>query len=154
MGIEPLETAESSDYPTCRQLSVFLENRLGQLLRVTRILEDEPIRILGLSVDGTIDCAIVRLLVDKPEEARTALVDSGFAVTESEVLVIELPPGKRGIMVVSAALIAGEVNINNLYPVWASNEHGACLAVQVDDQPQAARALAMKKLRVLHQSDL
>jgi hypothetical protein len=154
MGIEPLETAESHEHPACRQLSVFLENRLGQLLRVTRLIEDEPVRILGLSVDGTIDCAIVRLLVDDPDAARTALVDSGFAVTESEVMVVELPPGKRGIMAVSSALIAGEVNINYLYPVWPSETHGPCLAIQVDDEAQAVRALATKRLRIIHQFEL
>ncbi|TWT44539.1 hypothetical protein RAS1_09540 [Phycisphaerae bacterium RAS1] len=155
MSIEPLETAEGAEYPGCHQLSVFLENRLGQLLRLVRVLEAESISILGLCVEGTVDCAIVRLLVDQPELARRMFTDAGFAVSESEILVAELPPGQRGIASVAAALIAGEVNINYLYPVWAAGEwHGPCLAIQVDNLVQAVGVLRAKRLRVLSQDEL
>lgn len=155
MSIEPLETAEGAEYPGCHQLSVFLENRLGQLLRLTRVLESENVSILGLCVEGTIDCAIVRLLVDQPDLARRLFTDAGFAVSESEILVVELPAGSRGIATVSSALIAGEVNINYLYPVWAAGEwHGPCLAIQVDNIVQAASVLRGKRLRVLSQDEL
>src|SRR5512147_2915542 len=99
MSIEPLETAEGSDHPCCRQLSVFLENRVGQLLRIARLLEDEPVHILGLSVDASVDCAIVRLLVDDPDLAHQILSDARFALSQSEVLVVPLP-AERGILTV------------------------------------------------------
>lgn len=154
MGAEPLETMEGQDWPTCRQLSVFLENRLGQLLRVTRLLEDEPISILGMAVDASVDCAVVRLLVNDPDAAVLALRDAGFAVSESELLVVELPPGKRGIMTLCTALITGEVNINYVYSVWAAGGGRPCLAVQVDDIPAAAHVLAKGKFIVVRQSEL
>ena len=154
MSIEPLETAEGSDHPYCRQLSVFLENRVGQLLRIARLLEDEPVHILGLSVDAAADCAIVRLLVDDPDLARQVLADARFALSESEILVIPLPPGKHGILTVCTALIAGEININYVYTVWATSERQPCLAIQVDDLQSAVTVLRSKKFRVLDQSEL
>ncbi len=155
MNLEPLETAEGSEFPCCRQLSVFLENRLGQLLRITRLLENEPIVILGLSVEGTVDCAILRLLVNDPDLARSVLRDAGYAVSESEMLVVEVPPGRRGLMTVCAALIAGEININYVYAVWPSNDEGRpCVAIQVDNVASAGAVLASKKFRVLDQSEL
>lgn len=154
MNVEPLETAEGSDYPCCRQLSIFLENRLGQLLRITRLLEDEPIHILGLSADASVDCAIARLLVDDPDLARRTLTDAQFALTESEMLVVELPPGRRGIMTICSALISAEVNINYVYTVWASRDRRPCLAIQVDDVPNAIQVLLSKKFRVLDQDEL
>ena len=36
-------------FPLVRQVSVFLENRPGQLLRLTQAFEDQEIKILGLS---------------------------------------------------------------------------------------------------------
>lgn len=154
MGTEPLETIEAHDYPTCRQLSVFLENRLGQLMRVTRLFEDEPVHILGMSVDASVDCAIVRLLVDDPDAAHQILRDAGFAASESELLVVELPEGKRGILTLCSSLIAGEVNINYVYSVWAGKDRRPCLAIQVDSLTNAVRALNKNKFVILQQHEL
>ncbi len=154
MSTEPLETMEAHDFPTCRQLSVFLENRLGQLMRITRLLEDEPVHILGMSVDAAVDCAIVRLLVDDPDAAHQILRDANFAASESELLVVALPEGRRGILTLCSALIAGEVNINYVYSVWAGSDRRPCLAIQVDNLANAVKALQKNKFVVLQQSEL
>lgn len=154
MSIEPLETAYGSDYPCCQQLSVFLDNSVGQLLRLTRLLDGVDIRILALSVEGSIDCAIVRLLVDKPDEAARMITDAGFAVSESELVVVELPPGKRGILTACQALLTGEVNIHYTYPLLASRDGAAALAFQVDNHELAVSVLRSRRFQVLDQSDL
>jgi len=154
MSLKPFETAHGAEFHGCRQLNIFLENRLGQLLRVTKLLEAEPIRILGLSIEGKVDCAILRILVNDPEATRELCHAAGLAHTESEVLVVQLPPGKRGIMTISAALIAAEVNINYAYTAWAGAEQRPCLAIQVDNLPLAVRALVEKGFRVLAQDEL
>jgi hypothetical protein len=151
---EPLETAQGGDFAGCRQLSVFLENRLGQLLRLTRIFEDGDVNILALSVEGSIDCAIVRLLVNDPDAAHKMLSDAGFPSSETEVVVVELPPGRRGIMVVCAALISGEININYLYPLIRGSDENPALAIQVDDLAGATNVLQARKFRVLQQFEL
>jgi hypothetical protein len=154
MNVEPLKTADGAEHPYCRQLSVFLENRVGQLLRIVRLLEDEPVHILGLSVDASVDCAILRLLVDDPDLAHQILSDARFALSESEILVVPLPAGNRGILTVCSALIAGEVNINYVYTVWAMTDRQPCLAIQVDDVQNATRVLRTKDFRILDQSEL
>jgi len=154
MNAEPFQTAEGSEYPCCRQLSVFLENRLGQLLRITRLLEDEPVHILGLSVDASVDCAIVRLLVDDPDLAHQILTDARFALSQSEIVVVELPEGNKAIMTLCSALITAEVNINYVYTVWAGKDRRPCLAIQVDDVQNAIRVLNRNKFCVLTEQEL
>ena len=154
MSLEPLETAAGSDFPLCRQLAVFVENRLGQLLRLTRLFEKTDVSILAVSVAGATDCAIVRLLVNDADAAHEMLTAAHFAVSESELLVVELPAGKRGIRSVCETLIAGEVNMNYIYPLLPHDKYAACMAIQVDDLPQAAAVLAARKFRLLDQSDL
>jgi hypothetical protein len=154
MSLEPLETAEGSDFPLCRQQSVFLENRLGQLLRLTRLFAGSDIHIRGLSVEGSIDCAIVRLIVDDPDGGAELLSEARFPVTETEILIVELPPGKRGIMSICAALIAGEVNINYMYPLLPGPKVASSIAIQVDNPPTAATVLKQKQFRVLTQSEI
>ena len=78
MSLEPLETAEAHDSPTVRQLSVFIENRVGQLLQLTRMLERTDIHILGLSMVNSVDCAVIRMIVDDPDEAHQRFTESGF----------------------------------------------------------------------------
>ncbi|MBI5863727.1 MAG: hypothetical protein HZB38_04320 [Planctomycetes bacterium] len=154
MALEPLGTAEGSEFPLVRQISVFLDNRLGQLLRLTKLFDASEIHILAISVDGSIDCAIVRIIVDDPDEASRMLREARFPVSETDLLVVELPSGKRGMMAVCAALISGEININYTYPLLPGTNRGACIAIQVDNLPQAAAILTDKKFRVLDQSQL
>lgn len=154
MSLEPLETASGSDFPLCRQLSVFVENRLGQLLRLTREFEKGNLRIRAVTVEGATDCAIVRLLVDDPDAGHEMLGNASFAVSETELLVVELPSGKRGIRSICEALIAGEVNMNYIYPLLPDEKRAACVAIQVDNLPQAAGVLNARKFRLVDQSDL
>lgn len=154
MNIEPLETAEGSDFPSCCQLSVFLENRVGQLLRLTRLLDGADISIRALSVEGSTDCAILRLLVDKPDEAQRMITDAGFAVSLTDVIVVELPHGKRGILTVCQALITGEVNIHYTYPLLSPPGGAATLAAKVDNLELAVSVLRARDFVVLSQGDL
>lgn len=154
MALEPLETAHGGDHHGCQQLSVFLENRVGQLLRLTRLFEGTELHILGISVESTIDCAIVRIMVDDPDTAHRMLCDAGFAVAMSEVIVVELPPGKRGMLVLCRALLSGEVNIDYIYPMIATSSLPACMAIHVDNMALAVSNLVRQKFRVLDQSDL
>lgn len=154
MSLEPLETAAGGDHPYCRQLSVFLENRLGQLLRITRLFDSSEIRILAISVEGSVDCAIVRLIVDDPDTAHKMLSDAGFALSEAEVVVVGLPFGKRGIMSVCGTLIAAEININYIYSMLPRGERGSCMVIHTDNLSQATESLRARKLVVYDQSDL
>ena len=108
---KPYETLEGHGAPAVRQISVFVENRLGQLLSITQVLEKKDIKMLALSIVDLVDCAIVRLLFDAADEAIHVLRDAGFSVTVAEVVVVRLPKGKRGLLTVWSALLGAEVNI-------------------------------------------
>ena len=103
MDVEPLQTAEGSDYPCCRQLAIFLENRVGQLLRIMRLLEDEPVRILGLSADASVDCAILRMLVNDPDLAREILGDAHDIVIEKNSIRARRDRPSAGVYVAASA---------------------------------------------------
>jgi len=154
MSVEPLETASSHDFPTVRQLSVFLENRLGQLLRLTQLLDATEIRILAVSVVNAGDCAIIRMIVDSPDEATELFRQGRFSVSETEILVVSLPHGKRALLHTWTALLTGEVNIAYTYPMLINPAGSPALVVQADNLEMAAKVLRSKKFAVLDQSDL
>lgn len=61
-------TMRGRDYPTIRQFTVFLENRVGQLLEVVRRFEGSKVRIVALSINDATECAFVRFLLSHPEQ--------------------------------------------------------------------------------------
>src|SRR5258706_14127270 len=86
-------TARGRDYPAIRQFTVFLENRVGQLLEVIRRFENSKVRIVALSISDATECAFVRFLLSHPEQGREVLERAGLAIVESDLIGIELPEG-------------------------------------------------------------
>ena len=72
------ETMRGRNYPTIRQFTVFLENRVGQLLEVVRRFEGTGIRIVALSINDSAECAFVRFIVSPPERGRDILEPAGL----------------------------------------------------------------------------
>jgi hypothetical protein len=154
MSIEPFKTAEAQDTPTIRQLSVFIENRVGQLLRLAKMFDSTDIRILAISVVYSVDCAICRMIVDQPDQAREVLGKVGFQVSDAELIVVSLPHGRRALLHTWAALLDGEINIHYTYPLLIRPKGCAAIAVLPDNLDQAVRVLRERDFEVLDQEDL
>src|SRR5208283_5996681 len=90
-----LATARGRNYPSIRQFTVFLENRVGQLLEVVRRFEGSKVRFVALSIVDASECAFVRFLLSHPEEGREILERAGLAIIESDLIGVELPPGPQ-----------------------------------------------------------
>jgi hypothetical protein len=132
---------------------VFLENRCGQLLRLTQALEEKEVKIVALSILDSVDFAVVRLMFDKPDDALEALRAEGFTVSVSELLVVVLPPGKRGLLAVWSALLSSEVNVAYAYTLIPLDA-GPAVALSVDNLEMAIDTLQRKKFVLLSEADL
>jgi hypothetical protein len=154
MELEPLQTAEANDYPTIRQQSVFIENRVGQLLRLTKLFDQTDIRILAVSVVYSVDCAIVRMILDDPDKAYDILTQSGFQLSETELIAVSLPHGKRALLHTWAALLGGEISIHYTYPLLVRPKGFAAIAVLPDSIEGAIRVLRESNFEVLDQRAL
>ncbi|MEP0843721.1 MAG: acetolactate synthase [Phycisphaerae bacterium] len=149
----PFETLEGDALPAVRQVSVFLENRCGQLLRLAKAIEDKDVRIVALSILDSVDFAVVRLMFDRVDDAVEALRESGFAVSIVELLVVCLPPGKRGLLAVWSALLSSEVNVSYCYPLMPLRA-GPAIALSVDNLEMAIDTLESKGFTLLSEADL
>src|SRR3990167_170024 len=103
-------TIRGRDYPTIRQFTVFLENRVGQLLEVVRRFEGSKVRIVALSINDATECAFVRFLLSHPEQGREVLERAGLAMIESDLIGVELPEGRQPLLQICTALLQSEVN--------------------------------------------
>ncbi|MBU0719054.1 MAG: acetolactate synthase [Planctomycetes bacterium] len=154
MDTEPFDTLEAQGAPTVRQHSVFVENRVGQLLRLTKLFDEADVRILALSVVHSVDCAICRMILDDPDKAYDIFSNSRFQVSECELLVVSLPHGKRALLGTWMALLSGEVNIYYTYPLIVHPRGSAALAVLPDNIEQAVVVLRERGFELLDEQDL
>ena len=154
METGPLETAEAHDVPTVRQQSVFIENRVGQLLRLTKLFDATEVRILAVSVVYSVDCGICRLILDDPDRAYDILSGARFQVSETELLVVALPHGKRALLQTWAALLGSEISIHYTYPMLIRPDGRSAIALLPDTIEHAVTVLQERGFDVLGQSDL
>ena len=98
-----------------KQLSIFLENRSGRLHEVTEVLGRAGINIRALSLADTSDFGILRLIVDRPEDAYRILREEGFTVRESEVMAVEVSDQPGGLSEVLEIFRDGGINVEYMY---------------------------------------
>src|SRR5580658_5310888 len=111
------ETMQARNWPSVCQFSVFLENRVGQLLEVVRSFNGSKVKIVGLSISDSADCCIIRLILSHPEQGREILERNKLPFAENELLVAELPTGPQSLVELCTALLQAEINIHYAYPL-------------------------------------
>ena len=147
-------TMRGRDYPAIRQFTVFLENRVGQLLEVVRRFEGSSVRIVALSIVDSSECAFVRFLLNQPEQGREILERAGLAIIESDLIGVELPEGSQPLLQVCTALLQAEVNIVQAYPLLVRPRDVPAVALMVDNIEMGLETLAAKGFRMITEADL
>jgi len=148
------KTVRGRDFPTLRQFTVFLENRVGQLLEVVRRFESSQVRIVALSLNEATECAFVRFLLSHPDDGREILERAGLAMIESDLIGLQLPPGSQPLLQVCTALLQAEINIVQAYPLMMRPNSLPAVALMVDNTDLALETLANKGFTMLSEADL
>jgi len=131
------------------QLAVFLENKAGRLAEVTRVLGDANVNIRGFSVADTSEYGILRLIVDDPDRAYSALKDHAFTVHASKVLCVRVPDHPGALAAALDALSRRNINVEYMYPIGI-----AVIVFGVEKVDEAAAALQSEGVTVLREDDV
>ena len=126
---------------TTKQLSIFLENKPGQLVRVTETLKEAGIDIRALSLADTKDFGIVRMIVRDTEKAQAAMREKGFMSTITKVMCIGMDDHPGGLSAITEVMAKAEVNIDYLYACITEIGKDAYIVMHVDDEDKAEAAL-------------
>lgn len=124
-----------------KQYSVFLENRVGALAEVCRIIADRSVNLRAICAIDTIEESILRLVPEPGSEIGALLAEAGFRCIESEVVLVELSnePGATGIM--ATRLSAAGINISYVYASTHPECGRATLVLRVSEPEEALRVL-------------
>ncbi len=139
-----------------RQLSLFLENRPGQLKVPVKALGDAGIDILTMSLADTQQFGILRLVVKDWERARKVLEAAGIVVNVTEVLALDVPDRPGGLAAVLEAFEKAELGIEYMYAFAASRERGkyATLLFRLEDPDRAAKLLQAGGVKLVSSEEL
>lgn len=124
-----------------KQLTVFVENKVGYLSEITELFAANGIDMQALSIADTKDFGILRLIVDKPEKALAALNAHGLLGTITEVVGVEIH-NKTGELSKALSLLAKSgVNVEYLYAFLAGTVESAYVVIKATDNAAAERIL-------------
>lgn len=132
-----------------RQISVMLENIPGKLAEVSRILANEKINIRALNAAETTDFAILRLIVNDTKKAVDALRKNRFAVSESDMIAIQMKDEPGSLAKLAESFHKNNINVEYLYPIITTKE--PIVAFRVSDLESAKRAAQAVKYAILEE---
>ncbi len=107
---------------TVNQLSVFIENRQGRLGEVLKVLKDNDVNILSISLADTTEYGLLRLIVNNPERARDVLLNAGFSSMLTEVLIIKVPHVAGALQNILSLIAEKNVSIEYMYGLSVESE--------------------------------
>jgi hypothetical protein len=136
------------------QVSVFLENRPGRLKDVCALLEKNGIDIKTLCLAESKDFGVLRMIVDKTDEALDVLKAASFAVDRTDIVCVEVPDTPGGLLKVLDVLAASSVNLEYMYGFTEKCSDKALMVFRFDDTAKAAKVLITGGIRVVRNTDL
>lgn len=124
------------------------------LNKACEILAKEKIDIRALTVAETIDFGLLRLIVDKPDKAVSALNIGGLSAIEHEVLAVEVEDSPGGLAKITGALLKEKINIEYAYAFVSRKEDNAYVVLRTDDLANAQKALEKNRIKIVSEKEI
>ena len=132
-----------------RQISVFVENKKGSLVKITDTLAKENVDLRAMSIADTQDFGILRLIVSDTDKAIEVLRKEMCIVTETQVVGARLRNEPGALATVVQVLSDNDINMEYMYAFNGSTPHHAYLVLRVDDNKKVEELLLMKGIKTL-----
>jgi hypothetical protein len=136
------------------QVSVFAENRPGRIERISRVLTDRGVNIRAITISGSDRFGVIKLLVDKPDEAARALSTDGFSALKREIVAVVMDDRPGGLNAVARVLGEAGVNIEDAYGFVIEDRKRAVLVVEVGRPAEVQKLLADRGISTLSDEEI
>ena len=137
-----------------RQLSVFLENKPGQLGALCQALAEAKVSIITLSLADTSDFGIVRMIVDDHEKAQKVLTEAGHLVKVNPVFAVTVPDRPGGMAEIVTLLSDHDCSIEYSYAFSFHHGEKAVLVFRFGDNAKAEKVLSAAGYTTLTESQI
>ena len=136
-----------------KQLSVFIENRQGRLGEVLKVLKENNVNILSLSLADTTEYGLLRLIVNDPELGKEKLAEEGFSTILTDVLVLKISHQSGSLQELLQILSESDVNIEYMYGLSIDGDE-ASVVLKTSDTLKAEKVLEIKGVKTLSTKDI
>ena len=137
-----------------KQISVFLENKIGRLAEITSLLGQSGINIRALAIADTAEFGILRMIVDKPEEALKGLKEKGFAAKQTDVIVVKVPDKPGGLARILEILKESAFNVEYLYAFVKKSGEDAFVVFRIENIDEAIASPRENGIEILGPEDV
>ena len=107
---------------TCKQLSVFIENRKGTLSEVLNVLKQSDVSILSMSLSDTTEYGLLRLIVNDADKGKDGLSKAGFSSIVSNVFIVQIPHVAGSLQELLIKIEKSDINVEYMYGLSIENE--------------------------------
>jgi hypothetical protein len=132
-----------------KQLSVFIENKEGELTDITSLLSKNKISLKSINLVDTKEFGILRLLVDDEESTKRILDSNGFSLTITEVFAAEIDNHIGSFNEVVSILSQNSINLEYTYTINNAKNGAFVFKVNASDFSKATKLLSKSKVKLL-----
>ena len=136
------------------QLSVFMENRAGQLAEITTVLAENNIDLRAINIAETADYGVLRLITDDPRRSAAILSEQGFIVTVTYVVAMAVPDRPGALNEALLVLSREGIDIDYMYSVFGHKDGLAYMIFRVADPEKLCSVLEANGFSVTDGTDL
>ncbi|DAB34140.1 MAG TPA: amino acid-binding protein [Sulfurospirillum sp. UBA12182] len=135
-----------------KQLSVFIENKAGELSDFTQVLSKNGISIKSILLADSTDFGLVRTIVDNPERAKAILEEEGFSVRFTNVFGVKIEDVVGSFDKVVTALAHENINIQYTYSFYEANIGIFIFSVEQNSFEEAIKILEKNSIEIVSAS--
>ena len=136
------------------QLSAFVANKPGHLQRVLKVLADENINIITLTIAETSDFGILRMIVNDPEKGYRALKNNNITSSVTDVLALEIEDTPGSLYNALDVFARMDLNIEYMYAFTEKRDGKAVMIFRFEDIEAAKKALQDKGYNIVRKIDI
>lgn len=136
------------------QLSAFVSNKPGHLQKVLKVLADENINIITLTIAETSDFGILRMIVNKPEKGNRALKENNITSSLTDVLALEIDDTPGSLFTALEVFASMELNIEYMYAFTQKRNDKPVMIFRFQDIEKAKNALKGKGYNIVKKIDI
>lgn len=125
-----------------KQLSIFVENKVGRLQSIIDALGENDVNISALSIADTTDFGILRIIVDNPDKAKLVLKGMGVISKTTDVIAVYIDDRTGGLASVLNVVTDAGISIEYMYAFLGRKEGKALMVLKADDEEMAEKVLS------------
>ena len=137
-----------------KQLSIFLQNKMGSLAKPLEVLTVADVNIRAMCMADTSEFGILRLVVDDPEKGKEALEQNNFLVKMTEIIGVEMDDSPGGLTSVLKILKDNNIDLEYLYAFTHDKVGKAILLIHTSNPDKTAKILMENEVILVSSDDV